>query len=219
MLAECVHDRHSSDEVQAAVSAILSNTAAFPAALTRRAAHSMTAQAVAALPGAAAGASSVAASAAAVGSEFARQRVSLLGRVSSLQSELASRWSDSKRANVALMRDNAALIAQMQHIRSDIKQHGSGSSSKSSALRAAAALGHNGGKQQASDDGDGSGQQREDELRAVIGRQRAHIIALREQLHGAHSGQPLSAKPATPPITADGLVGSAYDTLGAISVQ
>ena len=214
MLAECLHDKHGADEIQAAVGAILHNQAAFPASLTRLASAAVSASS---------SASSIPASAAAVGSEFARQRVSLLGRVSELQSELATRWTDSKRANVALMRDNAALIQQMQHIRADIK-HTNSSKARHKALQAD---GSAGSRPQLDDGGSSSSgsvsQQREDELRAVIGAQRARIIALRETIqntHNRHAAEEAAIAPHTPTQSdAEAVVSATEQSGGTTTVQ
>ena len=170
------------------MSAILHNKAAFPASLTQLATALTAPPASASSPSSAATASP--ASTAAVGSEFARQRVSLLGRVSSLQSELATRWTDSKRANVALMRDNAALIKQMQNIRADIKL----SNSKASYSTHRAAADSTSKQPLLNSEQPDDTQLREDEVRKAIVAQRAHIIALREHIHSASNNQ--TAQPA-----------------------
>ena len=236
LLADCVHEHGRSDEAQTAISRLLHDQAAFPASLTQLAtALSAPSSSGSAQPAAAAavGSSAITASSAAVGSEFARQRVSLLGRVSELQSELATRWTDSKRANVALMRDNAALIQQMQHIRAQLKQANSktlhsttsnssnahsssraaldSSSSLSKPAAAAAAAQHS---EDSSD-----GRQREDELRSVIAQQRAQIIALREAVQSATDSSGSDSR-RTAPQTADArTASSAADEIAATEAR
>ena len=188
LLADCMHSQRGVEHVHASLSAILHNKAAFPASLIQLTTGlpvppSSAAASMAAVDSTAA----LATSATAVASEFARQRVSLLSRVNELQTELATRWTDSKRANVALMKDNAALIQQMQHIRADIKQHSSkaGYSTHRAAVADSGHSGQRGGSSGQSTDS----QRREDELRGLIAQQRARIIALRENIHSAQNRQ------------------------------